>query len=200
MPILNVFFIENLLQNCGHLDEKPGIDEFEKNCKRNEEFHKTKIGNLESFKAQIESARNNIPNNNGWGRIRGRGNVAMGDIFIEGKTNYTSRVFVHSSINEPRFGFIGHETENFTYMKLAPIVGGDKIPRSVDSEYKILNHVANKLGDDTTVKGKVIIFTEKPACESCLDVKQQFMKKYPNIEVIIMDNKGEIIKPRSKLK
>ena len=157
------------------------------------------IGNLESFKTQIESARNNIPKIKGWEKAREGGNVAVGEIFIEGNTNYTSRVFAHSRVNNPRFGFIGGETENFTY-KILPVTGGNAVPRLIDSEYKILNHVANKLGDDTTAKGRVIIFTEKPACESCLDVKQQFMKKYPNIEVIIMDNKGEIIKPRPKRK
>ena len=154
---------------------------------------------MESFKTQIESARNNIPKIKGWEKAREGGNVAVGEIFIEGNTNYTSRVFAHSRVNNPRFGFIGGETENFTY-KILPVTGGNAVPRLIDSEYKILNHVANKLGDDTTAKGRVIIFTEKPACESCLDVKQQFMKKYPNIEVIIMDNKGEIIKPRPKRK
>lgn len=65
----------------------------------------------------------------------------------------------------------------------------------------ILNKRKNYVLSGTTLnKGKVIIFTENPACENYLDVKQQFMKKYPNIEVIIMDNKGEIIKPRPKRK
>jgi hypothetical protein len=40
MPILNVFFIENLLQNRGHLDEKSGIDEFEKIVKEMKNFIK----------------------------------------------------------------------------------------------------------------------------------------------------------------
>lgn len=47
----------------------------------------------------------------------------------------------------------------------------------------ILNKRKNYVLSGITLnKGKAIIFTEKPACESCLDVKQQFMKKYPNQE------------------
>ncbi|WP_123957409.1 deaminase domain-containing protein [Frederiksenia canicola] len=34
------------------------------------------------------------------------------------------------------------------------------------------------------------IFTERPACQSCLGVAEQFNKHYPNIKVNIFDNNG----------
>lgn len=42
-------------------------------------------------------------------------------------------------------------------------------------------------------------FTERQACEHCLDVADQFRAKYPNIVVKIFDNKGIILNSNSKL-
>lgn len=36
-------------------------------------------------------------------------------------------------------------------------------------------------------------FTERQACEHCLDVADQFRAKYPNIVVKIFDGKGVIL-------
>ncbi|WP_146043489.1 deaminase domain-containing protein [Pectobacterium odoriferum] len=36
---------------------------------------------------------------------------------------------------------------------------------------------------------------QKPACESCLGVIEQFQKKYPNIEIHVLDNNDVILKP-----
>ncbi|WP_425287696.1 deaminase domain-containing protein [Pseudomonas indica] len=37
-----------------------------------------------------------------------------------------------------------------------------------DSEPKILDNLARKLGNNTAAKGSVTIFTERAACSSCL--------------------------------
>ncbi|MWQ33002.1 hypothetical protein HQ939_08155 [Glaesserella parasuis] len=55
--------------------------------------------------------------------------------------------------------------------------------------------LANELGSNTQAKGQVTIFTERPACPSCLGVAEQFNKGYPNIKVNIFDNNGNLIKP-----
>ncbi|WP_395303181.1 deaminase domain-containing protein [Pectobacterium polonicum] len=81
---------------------------------------------------------------------------------------------------------------------ILPNKAGDKISRNSDSEYKILDNLADKLGKNTDAKGAVTIFTERAACESCLGVVDQFQKKYPNIKIEILDNNDVMLIPRRK--
>ncbi|WP_353195027.1 deaminase domain-containing protein [Pectobacterium brasiliense] len=69
-------------------------------------------------------------------------------------------------------------------------MAGRPILRNTDSEYKILDNLADRLGSNTLAKGNVTIFTEKPACDSCLGVIEQFQKKYLGIKVDVLDNNG----------
>lgn len=63
--------------------------------------------------------------------------------------------------------------------------------RSRDTEFKILNEIANKLGENTKVSGKIKFYTDLDCCPSCRSVIQQFQKKYPNVEIeIIYKTKG----------
>ncbi|WP_416221720.1 deaminase domain-containing protein [Pseudomonas sp. B33.4] len=39
------------------------------------------------------------------------------------------------------------------------------------------------------------MFTERPACSSCLGVVGQFKSRYSNIRVDVLDNKGVVIRP-----
>jgi len=64
-------------------------------------------------------------------------------------------------------------------------------------EYKILDNIADQLGNNTAATGSVKIFTERPACNSCLDVANQFRDKYPNINVTIYNNNGVVLGPKS---
>ncbi|WP_369690900.1 deaminase domain-containing protein [Phytopseudomonas flavescens] len=58
-----------------------------------------------------------------------------------------------------------------------------------------MDNLAQKLGNNTTAKGSVTIFTERVACSSCLGVVEQFKAKYPNIQVNVLDNNGVIMRP-----
>jgi hypothetical protein len=46
-----------------------------------------------------------------------------------------------------------------------------------------------------SASGVVTIFTERPACSSCLGVVEQFKSRYSNIRVDVLDNKGVVIRP-----
>ncbi|WP_228011700.1 deaminase domain-containing protein [Serratia marcescens] len=72
------------------------------------------------------------------------------------------------------------------------------IARNADSEYKILDNLADKLGKNVAAKGSVTIFTERPACGSCLGVIEQFQNKYPGIKVDVLDNNGIVLRPGAK--
>ena len=78
--------------------------------------------------------------------------------------------------------------------------------RSWDAEVKIVEQLAQKLGNDFNVEGKVTIFSEKRTCSSCQGqqrikhtkegiesydgVIDQFSKRYPMLEVIVYDGEG----------
>ncbi|MCL2323709.1 MAG: hypothetical protein FWC47_16580, partial [Oscillospiraceae bacterium] len=66
---------------------------------------------------------------------------------------------------------------------MAPNSEGDPYLRNVDSEFKLINDIANQLGDNTEATGTINLFTEMDTCDSCNNVIQQFTKKYKNINV-----------------
>lgn len=64
-------------------------------------------------------------------------------------------------------------------------------------EVKIIDDVAQRLGDDTSVQGTINIFSENPMCASCSGVVTQFETMYPGITVNVLDNNGvRLIPPK----
>lgn len=54
-----------------------------------------------------------------------------------------------------------------------------------DAEYKALSMIADTLDlfDESELRGKLYLYTERKPCESCTYILQQFKHKYPNIEI-----------------
>lgn len=129
-------------------------------------------------------------------KLKGDGNMAVADIKVDG---LPSQMAAHSRINNPTSaqqaqGIVGEGSGLFQTQSV-PNNSGVLIPRSGDSEAKILEALAQKLGDNYSAKGSVTIFTERPACSSCLGVVEQFKARYPNIKVDVLDNKGMVMRP-----
>lgn len=64
--------------------------------------------------------------------------------------------------------------------------------RNTDSEYKMLNKLANDLDGHfgevyLNVRGELKIVSENPFCESCQEVIFQFNQMYPNIKLILIN-------------
>lgn len=78
----------------------------------------------------------------------------------------------------------------------APDNKGDVFVRDTDTEYKILNDLAGKIGDNPNATGKVKLFTEKDTCGSCNNIITQFKEKYPKIEIEVIHNSGKQISPK----
>ncbi|MEQ3592991.1 deaminase domain-containing protein [Bacillus albus] len=78
---------------------------------------------------------------------------------------------------------------------LAPGKDGKPYMRDSDTEYKILNEIALKLGDDVNVTGKIKLFTVLDTCDSCSKVVAEFANKYKNIKLEVIRNNGERLKP-----
>lgn len=67
-----------------------------------------------------------------------------------------------------------------------PDSNGRLVERNIDTEYKILIEIAQKLGENVNVKGKIRLFTERKPCFSCSNVIELFLAKYRNIEIEII--------------
>lgn len=63
--------------------------------------------------------------------------------------------------------------------------GPDCWVRVVDTEYKIIEDMAARL-PDTSVKGRVKLYTDLPPCASCWNVMKQFMAEYTNVNVSVL--------------
>lgn len=63
-----------------------------------------------------------------------------------------------------------------------------------DSEYKILNDIADRLGENVNAAGTIKLFTDRIPCPSCSRVINKFMDKYPNVVVDVIYNNGIILK------
>ncbi|MGK2698846.1 DUF637 domain-containing protein [Serratia surfactantfaciens] len=134
-----------------------------------------------AFKNQVTELRAGLPSD--WKR---GGNVAVANIDIYGMPKTLAG---HNLINVEGKGFVGKGKENFKYETLLTD-DGRPVPRRIDSEYKILDNLADKLGSNYSAKGSVTIFTEKPACDSCLGVVKQFESRYPGVKIDVLDNNG----------
>ena len=119
---------------------------------------------------------------------RSSGNVATAKIEIDG---LPSTMAASSKIEKPSSVVVGKGGENFSALNL-----GDKIDRTGDSEYKILDNIADMLGKNSSATGRVTVVTERPACDSCLDVARQFRIRYPNVELTIYNNQGVALFPK----
>ena len=141
---------------------------------------------IPDYRHQLSEARSTLSP-----KLQRSGNAAVAQINIDGLT--TRKLIGHSQIDKAQGSFVGQGETKFESLKL-PNKKGDLIDRRVDSEYKILSNLADQLGSNRQAKGQVTIFTERPACLSCLGVVDQFIKRYPNIKVNVFDNNGKAIK------
>jgi hypothetical protein len=150
-------------------------------------LEKLTANEIASLKQNVTNVRAGLPS-----APKRSGNVAVAEIDIPGMPKTMA---AHSRVNNVGKGLVGKGSQNFKYQTL-PNKEGVQIPRNTDSEYKILDNLADKLGNNTSAKGTVTILTERPACSSCLGVVEQFQQKYPGIQVNVMDNKGILLTPR----
>ncbi|PAD65996.1 hypothetical protein CHH83_26315 [Bacillus sp. 7586-K] len=116
---------------------------------------------------------------------------------VEQKEFYSSSQVDISSGNPNLEGFsLKPENPTFRATK-APDKKGDNFVRETDTEYKILNDLAEKIGENNNVTGNVKLFTEKDTCGSCNNIISQFKERYPNITIEVIHNGGELITPKN---
>ena len=122
------------------------------------------------------------------------GNAAAAEINVYGEGS--TRMQAHSQIGNDaasaREGFVSLPPPEQRILKPLQFPN-DPIPHGVDTEYKILENFAQQHQANPQVQGSINLFTERPPCVSCTDViKRQFAQLYPNVEVRLYHNNGEI--------
>jgi hypothetical protein len=130
------------------------------------------------------------------------GNFGYADINVSVLSR--NEFFAHSSIDS----LTGELSQRVPYMSIKPDnpvfdavkVNSDNVIdevdgylRDVDSEFKILNDITNKLGSRTDASGTIKLFTDRQACPSCSRVINMFMEKYKNITIEVIHNGGNIL-------
>ena len=133
-------------------------------------------------------------------RYKKSGNFAVAEVDVSGISK--SEFYAQSSINELK-GNLEHKVPDISLQPENPMfkateaVGkeGESYLRNTDTEYKILNDIASRLGENTQATGKIKLFTELDTCDSCSKVIAEFAAKYKNIELEVIHNNGNRIIP-----
>ena len=133
-------------------------------------------------------------------KYKEQGNFAYAEVDVSGidKKDF----YAHSGIHDASKKIPG--TEKFSFKTQNPIFQATEAPnkagqsflRDGDTEYKILNDLAEKIGNNNEVKGTIRLFTEKDTCDSCNLIIQQFDEKYPNIKIEVIHNNDNSILPK----
>lgn len=111
------------------------------------------------------------------GLIHAHQNVATAHVDIPG-VDLDPRLTAVSGVDSPAGTVVAPEQRIFKTTK----VGHDRIH---DSEAKILEAIAHRLGDSPDTKGSITLVSERPCCPSCLGVIQQFRERYPHITLTV---------------
>ena len=83
------------------------------------------------------------------------------------------------------------EPQIFTAIEVEGAGGGTWL-RNTDSEYKMLNKLADDLGGKAggkypNISGELKIVSENPYCKSCQGIIQQFNEMFPEVKLILID-------------
>lgn len=139
-----------------------------------------------ALQTRVEDIRAELPK-----KLQGSGNVGVVQLDIPG---LPIELKAHSRINYPTDkgadGFVHLADESDWIFKPKAVdpdnvrVGTpDAYTRQWDTEFKILNDVALRLGNNRNATGSINLFTERLTCTSCTDVIFDFKARYPNIQL-----------------
>ena len=149
----------------------------------------TKAERLEiqqALQTRVDDIRVGLPK-----KLRGSGNMGVAQLDIPG---LPTELKAHSRINNPTdkgadgFVYLADESD-WTCKPQAVdpdnvrVDTPDAYTRQWDAEFKILNDVALRLGNNRNTTGSINLFTERLTCTSCTDVIFKFKDRYPNIQL-----------------
>ncbi|WP_434672565.1 DUF637 domain-containing protein [Pseudomonas sp. R1-15] len=119
-----------------------------------------------------------------------RGNVAFAEINIPALSSEQLLMKSFSGYDQRVDDFLPKPNGSLDSWVLKPdsatskyIGGPGAYLRDADTEFKILETVAQRLGQNTSATGRINLLSEKAVCPSCTGVILQFRELYPNIQL-----------------
>ncbi|MGQ3319041.1 two-partner secretion domain-containing protein [Pseudomonas brassicacearum subsp. neoaurantiaca] len=119
-----------------------------------------------------------------------RGNVAFAEINIPALSSEQLLMKSFSGYDQRVDDFLPKPNGSLDSWILKPesatskyIGGPGAYLRDADTEFKILETVAQRLGQNTNATGRINLLSEKAVCPSCTGVVLQFRERYPNIQL-----------------
>ncbi|UMR30295.1 hemagglutinin repeat-containing protein [Massilia sp. MB5] len=120
------------------------------------------------------------------------GNLSFAEIGVPALSEKQMVMKAFSGYDEAVGSFLPKPPGSLETWTLKPIrASADRIDskfaylRDSDTEFKILETLAQRLGNNFSAKGQVNLYTEKAVCPSCTDVIGQFRQRYPGIQLNI---------------
>jgi len=135
---------------------------------------------------QVARLRSSLP-----AELQGKGNMAFAQIDVPGIPN---NMKAFSRLDSGEFGYAAVPKgptvfEPLSVDKYGRVDTAGSFLRNVDGEYKILENIAQKLGENPLATGRIDLFTELKACTSCASTIIQFRTKYPGIQLNVFTGK-----------
>lgn len=120
------------------------------------------------------------------------GNVAFAEINVGALSSETMVMKAYSQFDDRVGEFLPKPSGDLNSWVLKPQVSTSRYVgtpqgylRDMDTEFKILETVAQRLGSNSQASGRINLISEKMVCPSCSDVVVQFRERYPNIQLNI---------------
>ncbi|GLH19727.1 hypothetical protein BR1R3_24690 [Pseudomonas atacamensis] len=119
-----------------------------------------------------------------------QGNAAFAEIKIDSLSAEPMVFKAYSKYNDREGSYLPKPPGDVDTWVLKPKVASSKYVnspegymRDMDTEFKILETVAQRLGDNKEAVGRIDLISEKAVCPSCTDVITQFRDRYPKIQL-----------------
>lgn len=148
------------------------------------------INRVKELRGKLLSKQKNT-GNFGHASIEGIPELSKREFFahsrVDDLTNTTLRERIPEISTLPKNSIFPFET--------VPSKDGTLIDRNIDSEFKILSEIADRLKNNINARGTIKLFTERDACSSCANVIGMFSAIYKNIKIEVIHNIDTILKP-----
>ncbi|MFE9559292.1 RHS repeat-associated core domain-containing protein [Streptomyces sp. NPDC006703] len=113
------------------------------------------------------------------GQVGAKRNIAAAEVALDGQDSYVLRSV---SGDAERAGTVPTVGSHGNPQRFMPQTTGSNT-RFSDTEFKLLNHIANRLGPSSeSITGTINLHSELPLCPSCSSVVSQFRGAFPNIQ------------------
>nr|WP_269745135.1 deaminase domain-containing protein [Pseudomonas fluorescens] len=119
-----------------------------------------------------------------------QGNAAFAEIKIDSLSTEPMVFKAYSKYNDREGSYLPKPPGDVDTWVLKPQVASRKYVnspegymRDMDTEFKILETVMQRLGDNKGAVGRIDLICEKAVCPNCTDVITQFHDRYPKIQL-----------------